>query len=130
LFHKGAYLLVAAVFFLFASVCLFSQTQTTGRIAGALHDVQRAAIAGAQIVLRNPATSARYSVGTDGTGSYSVPFLPPGSYDLSVSAHGFAAAEFRSVWIGLSETTTLNAVLLRGFPPEAGFPRFYASDLT
>src|SRR5437867_2542206 len=88
----------------------WGQTQTTGRIAGAVRDPQGAAIVGAEVAVENLATADQRSVISDDSGSYSVPFLPPARYELKIRAKGFNSAIFHEVSIGLSETASVNAV--------------------
>jgi len=88
-----------------------AQTQTTGRVAGTVRDVQGAAIVGAEVELENLATSDKRTAVSDQTGTYSAALLPPASYDVSVRAPRFNQTMFRGVNVGPSETVTLNATL-------------------
>jgi len=101
----------AACFCLWFSVLLCAQTQTSGRITGTIKDAQGAVIAGAEVVIANPATADKHSVLTDNDGSYSVLQLPPALYEVSINAPGFSPAVFTEVVVGLGETTTVNATL-------------------
>jgi len=47
---------------LFAGTHVFSQTQTTGRIAGTVKDEQGAVIASAEVVIANPAEVPPFAV--------------------------------------------------------------------
>ena len=53
----------------------FAQTSTTGSIAGAVTDQTGAAVAGAQVVIKNNGTLAESTVTTTDNGSFSVPSL-------------------------------------------------------
>jgi hypothetical protein len=88
-----------------------SQTQTTGRIAGAVKDAQGAFIASADVVIDNRATADKHSLATDTSGNYSIVQLSPGYYDINIHATGFMPAEFRGVAVDLGETTTINVIL-------------------
>src|SRR5216684_6607657 len=92
---------------LFAS----GQTQTAGRIAGTVRDSQGAVIAGAEVALENLATADKRTTTSDSTGNYSVTLLPPAKYDLKIQVKGFTSAIFHNMWVGLAETTTVNATL-------------------
>ena len=92
---------------LFAS----GQTQTSGRIAGTVRDAQGAVIAGAEVALESLATADKRTTTSDSTGNYSVTLLPPAKYDLKIQAKGFTSAIFHNMWVGLAETTTVNATL-------------------
>ena len=109
----GAKLARIVVPYLCALLSVFAsgQTETTGRIAGTVRDTQGAVILGAEVVVENPATADKRATVSDGAGNYSVTLLPPANYDLKIQAKGFAAAIFHNLPVGLSDTTTVNAVL-------------------
>src|SRR6266851_4134613 len=109
----GAKLVRIVVPYLCALLSVFAsgQTETTGRIAGTVRDTQGAVIVGAEVVVENPATADKRTTVSDGAGNYSVTLLPPANYDLKIQAKGFAAAIFHNLPVGLSDTTTVNAVL-------------------
>jgi len=90
---------------------ILSQTQTSGRIAGAIRDAQGAVIAGAEVEVESAERGDRRVVNSDPTGNYSVDFLAPGKYDVTFQAQGFSTALFRNVTVGLNQTATVNAVL-------------------
>lgn len=92
-------------------ILALGQTQTSGRIAGAVRDSQGATIAGAQVVVENRATNDRRATVTDQTGGYAVSQLPPGSYVVNISAAGFASARFSDVRVGVAGTTAVNVSL-------------------
>jgi len=97
-----------------AGACLFSQTQTSGRITGTVKDAQGAVIAGAEVLVQNPATADRHLATSDNSGNYSIPLLSPGRYELNVQARGFTPAVLNEVAVGLNETTTINVTLQVG----------------
>ena len=107
--HRHNALLVG--FVLAVSAGAFSQTQTTGRIAGIVEDPQGAVIAGAEVTIEDPAKADKHSIATDNSGSYSLLQIPPGSYNVTIHAVGFTPAEFQGVVVGLAETVALNATL-------------------
>jgi hypothetical protein len=63
--------------------------QITGRVA----DTTGAAIPGATVTVTNTGTNATQSVKANGSGEFSVPALPVGSYKVKVTATGFASEE-------------------------------------
>jgi len=95
----------------FLSIFSSGQTQTAGRIAGTVRDAQGAVIASAEVALENLATADKRTTTSDSTGNYSVTLLPPAKYDLKIQAKGFTSAIFHNMWVGLAETTTVNATL-------------------
>ena len=61
-----------------------------GTITGTVTDQARAVIPNAKILATNTETQAQFETATTGTGNYTLPQLPAGEYDLSVSAAGFS----------------------------------------
>jgi hypothetical protein len=96
---------------LLASVSLSAHAQTTARIAGTVRDAQGAAISKAEVMAEDAATAERRTATTDESGSYVLTALPPGDYQITISAHGFASAQFSNVRAEISETATLNIFL-------------------
>ena len=60
-----------------------------GSVSGTITDQTGAAVARAHVVATNRATSVQREAETDENGHYRIPDLPPGSYDLKVTATGF-----------------------------------------
>src|SRR5258706_8870923 len=60
-----------------------------GTITGTISDPANAIIPGAKVSAKNVETGAAYETVTTGTGNYTLPSLPVGSYDLTVEASGF-----------------------------------------
>jgi hypothetical protein len=67
--------------------------QTTGAaMEGTIKAPTGALLAGTSLQLRNTKTGATWLLTTDGAGRFRAPLLPPGEYDLSVSAEDFMRA--------------------------------------
>src|SRR5437588_2886281 len=96
---------------LLTSPSAFALTQTNGRIAGTVKDQNGALLVGAEVITTSKATGEARKVTSDDAGSYSVPFLPPGEYRLSISANGFAPKVFPDIRVSITETTTRDATL-------------------
>jgi hypothetical protein len=109
--RNHAHLICLIAFMCPAGFRIAAQAQTTGRIAGMVRDVQSAAIAGAIVNVENPVTADKHTVTTDASGNFSIFQLPPGTYDVRISAPGFTPAIVRQLAIGLAETTRLNTTL-------------------
>ena len=58
-------------------------------ITGRVLDQNKAAVAGATVTARNPRTNEAVSAPTNADGGYNIPFLQPGSYNITVEAAGF-----------------------------------------
>jgi carboxypeptidase family protein len=98
----------------FNTSSVFAQSQTTGRIAGAVRDQSGAVISGAGVNVVSRATGEERKVATDDAGNYTVPLLAPGVYQVTVTSNGFKKAVFAEVRVAITETTTLNADLAVG----------------
>jgi hypothetical protein len=60
-----------------------------GSVTGIVHDQGGAVIPGAAVKLVNPGTAQEFAELTNDAGSYTFPTLPPGAYELTISAKGF-----------------------------------------
>jgi hypothetical protein len=76
----------------------YGQNQTTGRIAGTVTDERSALVVEAQITISNKTTAAERSVTTDSHGNYALSLLPPGTYSVKVTAHGFTSLSLIRFW--------------------------------
>ena len=93
------------------TVSALAQSQTTGRISGAVRDPNGARIVGAEVTVTSLATAEERKSTTDAEGDYAVPLLPPGAYRVRAAAEGFNPAVSESVRVVITETTTVNAEL-------------------
>jgi hypothetical protein len=79
-------LLVVAVGFLSA----YAQVDySTATLKGTIYDPQGAVIANASVTVTNPSTGFTKTVKVNSDGSYVIPVLQPGVYEISVEAQGF-----------------------------------------
>jgi carboxypeptidase family protein/TonB-dependent receptor-like protein len=88
--------------------------QSGGSIAGRVVDPQGASAQGALVTARNPQTGFERSERTDAAGIYRLTALPPGSYEVTVDASGFAALVQKSVVVTVAQTQTLDVTLQIG----------------
>ena len=83
----------------------FGQSQsTTGTIQGIVIDPSGAGVPSADITIRHTATGRERTTRTDSEGRFQAPLLEPGTYDLSVSASGFATQVSRGYLLTLGQT--------------------------
>jgi hypothetical protein len=66
----------------------FAQSER-GTITGTILDPTAAVVSSAPVQARNLATGAVFDAATTPTGNYTLPELPPGTYELSVTVPGF-----------------------------------------
>src|ERR1035441_10686157 len=75
-----------------------------GTITGTVTDQAAAVIPNAAIIATNAETGARFDTVTTGTGNYTLPQLPAGEYNLSVSAAGFSTFVQQGLTIQAAQT--------------------------
>jgi Carboxypeptidase regulatory-like domain len=91
------------------------QTANTGAIAGTVSDPSGALVAGAALVVKSQATQEEErDLTTDAQGSFSVPFLTPGGYDLTVRVSGFEPLILKGVQVQITEVSRLKIQLKIG----------------
>ena len=88
--------------------------QTFGEITGRLSDSTGGSIPAAIVTLTSVTTNAvRTSVSTE-AGGYTLPSVPPGSYNLKVERQGFKAAVANNVEVQVQQTVRLDFTLTVG----------------
>jgi len=117
--RNGVALFTSVCLLLLCNLAVLAQSQTTGRIAGTATDEKGAALLGAEVTVTNKATGEVRTVVADDSGHYIVPLLPPGVYNVSVTANGFKKFIADDVRVALTETTTLDPSLAIGAVSES-----------
>jgi outer membrane receptor protein involved in Fe transport len=90
--------------------CLASAQVTTGTISGIVQDQSGAAIAGAEVTVKNVDTGTARTLTSDAGGRYTAPDLPLGNYEVQAQHSGFQT-EVRS---GINITVGREAVVNLG----------------
>jgi hypothetical protein len=85
-----------------------------GSLLGNVVDPQQAAVVSAAVTINNKATGFTQSTKTDDRGSYEFLNLPPGTYDVKISAPGFVSFEAREIAIVANNITRVDAPLKVG----------------
>ena len=104
-------LLLAVLLSLAATV---SAQTFRGTILGTVTDTSGAVVAGAKITVRNVNTGLERSTQTSADGSYAVPELPIGSYDVTVTLKGFQTAVTKEVAVDVAGERRVDAALKPG----------------
>ena len=99
-------LLRVAVFVLCA-LAVHGQTANTGAIAGTVSDPNGALVAHAAVAVSSQATGEERDLTASAEGNFSVQFLPPGKYDLTVRAAGFEPFTLNGVQVQITEVSRL-----------------------
>jgi len=85
-----------------------AQSAASAQISGTVVDPQGAVVPGAKVTATNQATGIGRSVNTTSTGNYVIPNLQPGTYDVSVDAKGFAAANNKGLKLNVGDQRNLD----------------------
>ncbi|MFN7976551.1 MAG: TonB-dependent receptor [Vicinamibacterales bacterium] len=91
--HRCLPAVVAAL--LAAPPTLWAQSPAT--LTGVITDAQQAAIPGAAVLLRQPASGLERATTTDASGHFSLPNLPAGTHEVTAMLDGFTPATARLV---------------------------------
>jgi hypothetical protein len=73
-------------------------------LQGRVLDPQGRAIAGAGVAAEEQGTARRRQTVTDGTGAFTLPELPPGTYSLTAEAQGFARRTLHGLILAVGQT--------------------------
>jgi hypothetical protein len=106
-----AFLLVFAIF---SPGPVLAQTVTTGTVVGTVSDPSGAAVADADVVLRNKATNAQASQITNSAGQYTFPNVVPGDYTISVKKVGFRTTDVAGLTVDVSKSYNVDVKLELG----------------
>jgi hypothetical protein len=101
------------VFLLLAAVSLSAQT-FRGTILGTVADPSGAVVSGAKVTVKNTGTGLERSTETSGDGSYSVPELPIGTYNVTVTQTGFQTFVATGVTVDVATERRVDAALKTG----------------
>ncbi|MEO5937314.1 MAG: TonB-dependent receptor, partial [Terriglobales bacterium] len=82
--------------------------ETTGGIQGTVKDPQGAVVSGATVEVTSPALLGSKKATTDANGYYRISNLPPGVYDVTVTAASFGSAKQTGVKLDTGSLPSLN----------------------
>ena len=85
-----------------------------GTVLGTVTDATGAVVSGAQVTVRNANTGLERVTLTSEDGSYSVPELPIGSYNVTVTEKGFQSSVVKGVAVDVASARRVDAVLKPG----------------
>jgi hypothetical protein len=107
------------LFLVLASICMPSGAQTVDTaILGTVTDHSGAVVPGANVTVTSAATGIAKTAVTAGTGEYTVNYLLPGSYNISVTANGFSTTQQQGIEVQLSQQARVNIQLQVGSATE------------
>jgi hypothetical protein len=103
-------------------LCLSSSAWTQeyrSTISGQVTDPSGSAIASARIVAVEKNTGARYETNSQGSGQYTLPFLPPGPYSLTAEVQGFKKHVQESITVTTNQRISLDITMQLGSQVES-----------
>jgi outer membrane receptor protein involved in Fe transport len=95
---------------LFLCAPFFSFAQTA-RFSGQVTDPSNAAVPNAEVQVINEESSVKFSTKTDGSGTYTVPYLPAGHYQVVVRVPGFSTSVNSGIALGMGQAFVFNVQL-------------------
>ncbi len=84
---------------------------TTGRLEGTVSDPQGAAVPGAQVKVLNNQTGQALNTTTDDKGTWAVPSISTGTYNVTVNQAGFKTVTTENVKVDAGTPATVNSKL-------------------
>lgn len=107
-------LVMVILIFLCGAPNLNAQAKYLGALSGVITDSAGARVSGASISARDTTTQFVSKVVTDTTGEYTIPFITPDSYEVTVSASGFGPQTKTGVVVTAGATTDVSFALVVG----------------
>src|SRR5271170_2465276 len=98
------------------AVCLVPQmfgqaTLSFAQLNGTVQDATGRIVVGATVTARSLGTNLSYTATTNTSGYYVVPNLPPGQYEVTIHATGFAKSVQTGLTLTVGQTATFNVSL-------------------
>lgn len=99
------------VVFLSLLLAVTTRAQSFGEITGVVTDASGAVVAGAEVTITSLATNQTRTVTTNEAGSYRVPFLSPGLYDVKAEKASFKTAARKSYTLQVGDVARIDFAL-------------------
>src|ERR1051326_7106417 len=99
---------------LFAAAATLSAQAITGTVVGTVRDASGAVVSGTKVSARNVATGAVLGTTSSSEGNYTIPNVPPGTYDVSAQLSGFNTAVAQQVAVEVQQTSRVRFNLTPG----------------
>lgn len=105
----------ATLFIFAAAMCAPASAQTfKATVVGQVTDANGAAVPGATITITEQGTGRTQTATTTDDGSYTIPQLPPGRYDLRIEASGYKPVVQTGLLLETDKTQRVNVTLEAG----------------
>src|SRR5947209_3241688 len=100
------------------SLQVFSQ-EFRATVTGRVTDPTGTGVPGAKVTVQNSATNEQSMANTTGDGDFTVPFLVPGKYNVTVEAAGFKQETRNNIELRVNDKVTLNFAMQIGAVTES-----------
>ena len=111
--------LLASSAVVFCAVVAHAQVANNTMVVGTVTDAAGAVLAGAQVTAVNRDTKVAYPGKTNGSGFFSIPFVIPGTYDVTAELPGFRTVTSTGVVVTLNLAVRADLSLPVGATTEA-----------
>ena len=109
---RSVYIFIWALLFCASlSTCM---AQSTAVLKGTVSDPTGAGVPNAKVVAKNQATGVEWNTQSDSAGSYLIPSLPIGNYNVTVTVPGFEKSVIQNIILEAASTVTQNVQLTVG----------------
>ncbi len=108
---------LSALFILLAVFCastLFGQDVSTAALKGTITDQSGAVVVGATVKVTNSERGIERVLATDANGLFQAPFLPPGTYDVRITAKGFETHILKNIVLTVGQIAVVDTPLQVG----------------
>jgi outer membrane receptor protein involved in Fe transport len=102
---------IGALLALLAAIPVWGQQGATATIEGVVTDPNGAVVAQARVVARNAETGFTRELSTDASGVYRLTLLPPGTYEVTVTAPNFAELKRSNLQLTVGQKLNLDLQL-------------------
>jgi len=117
--HFARRTLAVLILLVLASTAAFAQTTGGATLVGTVTDTSGAVVPGANVIVVNIETSFRSATLTSPEGNYYVPYLNPGTYQITVEKDGFRRYVRDGVVLRTAETPRVDITMEVGSATEA-----------
>src|SRR5258706_12621256 len=90
------------------------QVASSTTLVGTVTDSSGAVVPGARVVAVHDATKVAYKGQTSSTGNYTLPYVPVGTYTITVDANNFAKSVHTNVLVGVNQSVRTDFALKVG----------------
>ena len=106
--------LVVCLFVVLSAGLLYGQGGANGTILGTVTDSSGAVVGNAKVDVTNVATGVASHTETSVNGDFTSPYLPPGTYRVTVQAPGFQKAVAEGIILAVAQQARVNIVMKPG----------------